>query len=206
MVRIDIPFIVNGQHIKQHPKVKIAAGGQNHFYAVFKICGIWTNISYKKAVFRYDGRNYIMDIVQNGDQMECRIPWEVMTTPNTYFDTGIFGGDRIPTSMARTFVIEGCVGDGQEPQAPTPDWFQKIEEAISRGIMVTGATVGQTVRIAEVDNNGAPTAWEAVEFPSSQYSDLEQLAILIEADMLPAVHDVGGKILTDESGRIVLRY
>ena len=33
----------------------------------------------------------------------------------------------------------------------------------------------------------------------------ESLAALIETDMLPAVHD-NGKILTDEAGRIVLRY
>ena len=31
------------------------------------------------------------------------------------------------------------------------------------GINVTGATVGQTVRIAAVDENGVPTAWEAVD-------------------------------------------
>jgi hypothetical protein len=31
------------------------------------------------------------------------------------------------------------------------------------GINVTGATVGQTVRIAAVDDNGVPTAWEAVD-------------------------------------------
>lgn len=34
------------------------------------------------------------------------------------------------------------------------------------GIAVTGATVGQTVKIAAVDDNGVPTAWEPVDFPS----------------------------------------
>lgn len=36
--------------------------------------------------------------------------------------------------------------------------------------------------------------------------DNAQLAMLIEADMLPAVHDEDGKILTDENGKIILRY
>ena len=36
--------------------------------------------------------------------------------------------------------------------------------------------------------------------------DAEQIAMLIEADMLPAVHDASGAILTDEEGNIVLRY
>lgn len=37
-------------------------------------------------------------------------------------------------------------------------------------------------------------------------NDAEQLAMLIDADMLPAVHDASGAILTDEKGNIVLRY
>lgn len=36
----------------------------------------------------------------------------------------------------------------------------------SGGISVTGATVGQTVKISAVDENGVPTAWESVDFPS----------------------------------------
>ena len=34
------------------------------------------------------------------------------------------------------------------------------------GISVSGATVGQTVKIAAVDNDGVPTAWEPVDLPS----------------------------------------
>lgn len=34
------------------------------------------------------------------------------------------------------------------------------------GISVTGAMVGQTVKISAVDNNGVPTAWEPADFPS----------------------------------------
>ncbi len=39
------------------------------------------------------------------------------------------------------------------------------------GISVTGATVGQTVKIAEVDETGKPTAWEPVDFPSGGGSE-----------------------------------
>ena len=34
------------------------------------------------------------------------------------------------------------------------------------GIAVSGATVGQTVKISAVDESGKPTAWEAADFPS----------------------------------------
>lgn len=39
----------------------------------------------------------------------------------------------------------------------------------SGGISITGAKVGQTVKIAEVDENGVPTAWESADFPASGY-------------------------------------
>lgn len=41
------------------------------------------------------------------------------------------------------------------------------------GIAVTGATVGQTVKIAAVDDNGVPTAWEPVDLPSGGGGDLQ---------------------------------
>lgn len=34
---------------------------------------------------------------------------------------------------------------------------------------VTGATVGQTVKISAVDDNGVPTAWESVDFPADEH-------------------------------------
>lgn len=40
----------------------------------------------------------------------------------------------------------------------------------------------------------------------SSIPDAEQIAMLIEADMLPAVHDASGAILTDENSNVVLRY
>jgi hypothetical protein len=36
----------------------------------------------------------------------------------------------------------------------------------SGGISVTGAKVGQTVKISAVDENGVPTAWDPTDFPS----------------------------------------
>jgi len=50
-------------------------------------------------------------------------------------------------------------------------------------------------------------SWKRVDTGgSTTISDAAQITMLIEADMLPAVHTPDGKILTDETGRIVLRY
>lgn len=37
-------------------------------------------------------------------------------------------------------------------------------------------------------------------------SDTEQISLLIETDMLPAVHDASGAILADRHGNVILRY
>ena len=44
------------------------------------------------------------------------------------------------------------------------------------GIAVTGATVGQTVKISAVDDDGVPTAWEPVDFPSGGGEEWEKIA------------------------------
>ena len=41
-------------------------------------------------------------------------------------------------------------------------------------IAVSGASVGQTVKIAAVDTNGVPTAWEAVDLPGEKKWELPE--------------------------------
>lgn len=48
--------------------------------------------------------------------------------------------------------------------------------------------------------------WAAVSPSEYGGSTTEQLNTLIETNMLPVVHNADGKILTDEAGRIILRY
>lgn len=130
MARINIPFIVDKQNIIQRPRVKVVAGSKNHIYAVFDLCGTWSDIEHKRATFTRDNKPWVMDLTHgDNDCLECKVPWEVMTEEG-YFDVGIFGGDRLPTTTARVFVEDGCVSEGNESQPPTPDWFDKIESQI----------------------------------------------------------------------------
>lgn len=57
----------------------------------------------------------------------------------------------------------------------------------------------QSVNGIEPDENGN------VEIDTMP-DGLEQIAILAEADMLPAIHDASGAILTDGNGNVILRY
>lgn len=62
------------------------------------------------------------------------------------------------------------------------DDLQKMITEGGSGISVTGATVGQTVKIAAVDESGKPTAWEAADFPTGggnvDLTDEEYAALL----------------------------
>lgn len=42
------------------------------------------------------------------------------------------------------------------------------------GIAVSGATVGQTVKISAVDDDGVPTAWEPVDLPSGESVEVKE--------------------------------
>lgn len=63
-----------------------------------------------------------------------------------------------------TLTIEGAAADAKAVGVALEELEGKISE--DGGIAVTGATVGQTVKISAVDENGVPTAWESVDFPS----------------------------------------
>ena len=53
--------------------------------------------------------------------------------------------------------------DGQFMQIPI---FAGQDSGGNVDLAIAGATIGQTVMISAVDENGVPTTWEAVDFPS----------------------------------------
>lgn len=68
------------------------------------------------------------------------------------------------------------------------------------GITVTGVTVGQTIRIAVVDESGKPTAWEPVDFPEST-NDSDAIEALVECGIITPVYQ-DGTFYTDTDGVI----
>lgn len=61
------------------------------------------------------------------------------------------------------------------------------------GIAVSGATVGQTVKITAVDENGVPTAWEPADFPSGGVSDVQINNSSVVTDGVAAIPLANGK-------------
>ena len=138
MPRIDIPFVVENQTIKQTPAAELAAGGKNYFYATFTFNELWDDIENPKATFsRLNERPYIMPLTPIDGGYECEIPWEVMQT-NGMFSVGVFAGE--------------------EPKPPTPDWFNSVDEKIAE--MVNGSSIGTSEGknsvIQKTGEGGAP--------------------------------------------------
>ena len=129
MARIDIPFVVEKQHITQPTREAIVSGGRKYFYATFTICDKWDDIDNLKAVFVRENIEKLIDLGMTEAGYECQIPWEVMADKGS-FQVGIFGGDRLLTDYAFVIVKQGCVVDGETPLPPTPDWFTKVEKEI----------------------------------------------------------------------------
>lgn len=70
----------------------------------------------------------------------------------------------------------------------------------------TTASVGQTIVVKAVDDAGKPIEWEPVDFPTSRQTatDNDIIDALIENDLLCALIDENGNILTDEFDNILV--
>ena len=82
------------------------------------------------------------------------------------------------TTVSSLPVLEGLeVSDIVIEQ--NPDIIEKILLRLDKlensgGVNVSGAQVGQTIRVSAVDESGKPTAWETSDFPEQTQSDYNQ--------------------------------
>ena len=127
--RIDINFKIVKQQMTLLTKEPLRQMDANYFYAVFDLCETWSTVEGIKASFARDdaGLYFVVDLVagENG-RLECQIPWEVLQKKGQFY-CGVFGGNRILTNKVRVDVADSCYCDGEYPQAPTQDWFAKVE-------------------------------------------------------------------------------
>lgn len=163
-----------------------------------------------EVVFNFDERWDGMDktLVWKGsgvivDDTACTgiVPSEVLTKAGGRLLVGVYGtaGDTAtPTVWADLGVIlPGATPSGDETTDPTlPVWAQ-LQQQLAAQEETCGKV--KTVNGVEPDENGN------VQIDALP-DDAEQLDMLIEADLLPAVYDTNGAILTDENGNIILRY
>lgn len=122
--------------------------------------------------------------------------------PNQTLFIGIEGRNAdgtlvIPTVWARCgLIFSGATTDADPSADPTlPVWAQigekvgnlddlntqakenlvaAINEAMTKGVDVSGASVGQIIKVAAVDDAGNPTEWETVDLPEQVQTDWNQ--------------------------------
>lgn len=86
-----------------------------------------------------------------------------------------YAADAKATGDAIRSLSEGKVGnlDNLNTQAKE-NLVAAINEALTQGVDVSGASVGQIIKVAAVDDTGKPTAWEPADLPKQAQSDWDQ--------------------------------
>lgn len=102
--------------------------------------------------------------------------------------------DQYPSALAVKKALNNTVKTTE--QTLTDE--QKTQARTNIGAVPSPDTadVGQLLVVKTVDDEGKVTETEG----------LDEITLLINADLLPSVYNTDGKILTDNSGRIILRY
>jgi len=121
----------------------------------------------KELIVYIDGVRYVTAVVREGEGLD-----EIVLAGNPAVATGGANDGGEPFGIwfyannahfrwadgAESHEVTIC--DGAEynklPEGYLPDGVPKVPTA----------TVGQTIKVKSVDDNGVPTAWEAVDFPS----------------------------------------
>ena len=109
-----------------------------------------------------------------------------------------------PTDQMTLQAIQRQIGDlaDLKTEVKTNLVVAINEVARTGGVDVSGAQVGQTIRVSAVDESGMPTAWEAADFPEPM-NDSDTIEALAECGIItPAYQD--GVFYTDADGAIYI--
>lgn len=134
-----------------------------------------------------------------------------------WFQGGLQIGGNAQDDGAKTVLLEGdaipvpeTADVGQVMRVKSVDENGKPVEWETTDISTSG---GSGCVVSDTAPEDTSVLWIDTSDNSSDENlgggnvgETEQLNMLIESDMLPAVHDANGAILTDENGKIILRY
>ena len=183
---------VNGRCMLREPLTSGMVGQPIHFEYSHDFDGLAIT-----AVFT-DGKNTV-NVVNPGN--ECIIPHEVLTTVGAMVKVGIYAvrGDElvIPTVYAHIgVVLKGADPSGDVSIDPTlPVWAQTQAMIGNLSELDTEAKNNLVAAINEVAQTGGG---------GESLTDDDIIECLIDTDMLSAVADNDGAILTDENSKILL--
>ena len=151
--------------------------------------------SFQLSVMRFGDENAYPVVVEvNGDD----ICFTVTSAETAIAGIGkceltyIANGTIAKSATWETVVLNSLTGQtpSEPPEEPAKSWFTAIQGQI--GNLENLATSSKDNLVAAINE--------------AAHADTETPNLLIEEDMLPAVHNADGAIMTDQNGNIVLRY
>lgn len=168
-------IIINGDQAHLYSHPKPVPRGQSQFSRIqFEFSAEWDNFT-KIAQFQ-DSSNRCYNVEVSGDVCFC--PSELELGSVFVRVKGYPKNSESPVIATANeiclIVVQGFQSGGQPPIPPTPDLYQKLLEQFKS------------------------------ESGGSALTDDDILDSLIATDMLSAVKDADGKILTDETNKILL--
>lgn len=182
-----IDFVVRNKHIESRQNAIIA--DNTDYMMRFAFDEGWDGYP-DKTVLVLDNEGKIWELHLTGGATEIKLPKFIGRKLLAVGVTATAGDGEISTD-AVSLRVNPSIRTGaseviESPESGAKDMLEEyrqkydaliaeLQAAIdSTYLGVTGAEVGQTVRITEVDEDGNPVAWEAVDFPEQIQTDFEQ--------------------------------
>lgn len=169
--------------------------GNSDYSIQFDFDDEWS--AYETKTARFITGSKFTDVVFSGDTVSMPIVYNTRMVA-----VGVFAGDLRTTTPALIFAHRGILDGTGSPAAPDADVYNAIMQALNDRIPEPSqdGTAGQ---VLATDGNGG-RYWTDQTGGGASMTDDDILECLIATDMLSAVKDVDGAILTDENSKIIL--
>ncbi len=132
----------------------LTSGSVNAYEARFEFSPDWEGLT-KTAVFK--AGNEVRSVLL-GEDSQCAIPWEVLSTPRAALRAGVYGtrdGEVVlPTVWENLGTILEGAAPGENARPPTPDLWEQELAGKADGMNLDGLTLrllSGTETIAEVE-------------------------------------------------------
>lgn len=169
--------------------------GNSDYSIQFDFDDEWS--AYETKTARFITGSKFTDVVFSGDTVDMPIVYNTRMVA-----VGVFAGDLRTTTPALIFAHRGILDGTGSPAAPDADVYNAIMQALNDRIPEPSkdGTAGQ---VLATDGSGGHY-WTNQTGGGASMTDDDILECLIATDMLSAVKDADGAILTDENSKIIL--
>ena len=169
--------------------------GNSDYSIQFDFDDEWS--AYETKTARFITGSKFTDVVFSGDTVDMPIVYNTRMVA-----VGVFAGDLRTTTPALIFAHRGILDGTGSHAAPDADVYNAIMQALNDRIPEP-SQAGTAGHVLATDASGG-RYWTSQTGGRASMTDDDILECLIATDMLSAVKDADGAILTDENSKIIL--